>query len=64
MGGINFPLKFLEAAQCNLYLIKSRSIAATASWESIPERKCEKGREEGPGKAGVCTRTPCPRSGA
>lgn len=41
-GEINFPLKFLEASQCNLYLIKSSSSAATASWESIPQRKWEK----------------------
>ena len=31
--------------------------------QSIPERECEKGREEEPGIIGVCTRSPCPRSG-
>ena len=41
-GEINFPLKFLEASQRNLYLIRSSSVAATASWESIPQRKWEK----------------------
>jgi hypothetical protein len=43
LRGINFPLKFLETGQYNLYLIKSgkRCCHSQASCESIPQRKWE-----------------------